>query len=249
MQKPFLVSAALLALTLGATEFSFAADEPVRKIIVQPVGAKPPPLTIVKAPGGVSSKPGEKKPVILVPPDAIPADQVADNTETQVLPIVIPPQGTASPQPPDIGSDQPDLAGGETTPPEATPENPIPATEPQPADIAEVPAEPAPQAAEPHSPDDAIRSPGDLYALLADRGYDVEIVNRYADGDLIFLVTKPYGKSAYLLRVDGTYGDVLERRQVAYAYPQPKTYVRHHAPARQYVRQYSPVYAADDCAY
>jgi hypothetical protein len=107
-------------------------------------------------------------------------------------------------------------------------------------------AVPAAPAANP-APALAVNNPDDLYKVLTGRGYGVTISQPDAHGDVIFYVTIPNQKDAYLLTVS-PYGKVNYTQHIAaYAYGHSYTYDQ---PTYAPRYSYSPAYGSDDnCDY
>jgi hypothetical protein len=95
-------------------------------------------------------------------------------------------------------------------------------------------AAPAAPAAAPATAE--IKNPKDLFNVLTEKGFGVEIVKKEDNGNFLYHVTIPGNdKDGYLLTVDGEYGKVLEKKYIsAYDYSQTFSY---HAPAT-----YAPSY-------
>ena len=96
----------------------------------------------------------------------------------------------------------------------------------------------------------AVKNPKDLFNLLTDKGFGVEIVKKDGNGDLLYHVTIPgNAKDGYLLTVDGEHGKVKERKYIS-AYDYSQTF-RYHAPATYAPSySYSPASGSDDnCDY
>jgi hypothetical protein len=97
MLKPFLATAALLAITVGATTLSHAQDAGVLSkgsIAVKDFSKAPNLRQIAVEPSGITAKLDSKKfPALAITPKGVPADKVA-NTDPKLL--VLPPSGGIS---------------------------------------------------------------------------------------------------------------------------------------------------------
>ena len=235
---------------------------PTKKLhlIVAPQPGIPAPSSdpVVTADNG-NNQPGKRIQLIVAPPQGVPAPSEApiitvDNrndqpTKTEVQPLIFVPEGTPSA---DAGAQAPadPVDSADATPPQD------PAPIDQPADTASGAADQDATAtdsvADDATPADSepapagVHNPRGLYTLLTDRGYDVEIVKRHDDGNLVFLVTEAgHDQDGLLLLVDGHYGKVLVRKSIALA---DYGYARHE-PRYPAVSYRTDSYNSDNCDY
>jgi len=259
MLKKLLATSALIAIGAVFVQSASAADETqIRSLVVEAKGSSAPdagslPITIagkakvepfvLKQDGGIAT------PTKIA--DANP-DAGAETGKPVTKFVIAPPGGIASPtgdESADAGAPAADAGKAADPVAPAAPADEAPAAAAAPADAgpAAAPVEQAAPAAAPAAPATAaVKNPKDLFHLLTDKGFGVEIVKKDGNGDLLYHVTIPgNAKDGYLLTVDGEYGKVKERKYIsAYDYSQA---FRYHAPATHAPSySYSPASGSDD---
>ena len=274
MLKKLLATSALIAVGAAFVQSASAADDSkLRQLVVEPAGTHAPDAAGLPT---ADARKGKVVPFVLKQGGGIPTPtQTADanpnagaskDSPTKQF-IIAPPGGIATPAggstadagapaadagaPPAIGP-QPADPATPAAPAAAPTDSGAPATGDAGKGAASVaPIDQAAPAAPTGAPAvAAVKNPKDLFNLLTDKGFGVEIVKKDGNGDLLYHVTIPgNAKDGYLLTVDGEYGKVKERKYISsYDYSHSFSY---HAPAT-YAPSYgaSPAYGSDDnCDY
>lgn len=277
MLKKLLATSALIAVGAAFVQSASAADDSkLRQLVVEPAGTHAPDAAGLPTPNAGEAKQFVLKQGGGIPTPTQTADANPDAGASKDKPakefVIAPPGGISTPAagptadagaPANAGAPVGVAAGAAGAPPAIAqpPADPAPAAAPPPdaapatGDAGNGAASGAPVEATPAAPAPApavaaVKNPKDLFNLLTDKGFGVEIVKEDGNGDLLYHVTIPgNAKDGYLLTVDGEYGRVLERKYISsYDYSQSFSY---HAPttyAPSY--SYSPAYGSDDnCDY